>query len=111
MQDGSLDLAAMQEAAQHLVGPHDFRNFCKADVAQVKNFMRQVLSASIEPAGTRCAGMSVVALRIKGTAFLWHQVGEGQAETRCFCTGLGMGRGRSYRGRRGQTQFAAGLLW
>jgi hypothetical protein len=36
VQDGSLDLAAMQEAAQHLVGEHDFRNFCKADVAQVR---------------------------------------------------------------------------
>jgi tRNA pseudouridine38/39 synthase len=35
VQDGSLDLGAMQAAAQHLVGEHDFRNFCKADVAQV----------------------------------------------------------------------------
>jgi tRNA U38,U39,U40 pseudouridine synthase TruA len=41
---------------------------------QVKNFRREVLSAAIEPAAVACPGMSVVALRIKGTAFLWHQV-------------------------------------
>jgi hypothetical protein len=41
---------------------------------QVKNFRREVLSATIEPAAVACPGMSVVALRIKGTAFLWHQV-------------------------------------
>jgi tRNA pseudouridine38/39 synthase len=35
VEDGGLDLAAMQAAAQHLVGEHDYRNFCKADVAQV----------------------------------------------------------------------------
>lgn len=35
VQDGSLDLGAMQEAASYLVGDHDFRNFCKADVGQV----------------------------------------------------------------------------
>lgn len=43
---------------------------------QVKNFRREVLAATIEPAAVRCPGMSVVALRIKGTAFLWHQVRE-----------------------------------
>jgi hypothetical protein len=35
LQDGSLDLGAMRSAAVHLVGVHDFRNFCKADVVQV----------------------------------------------------------------------------
>jgi hypothetical protein len=35
VQDGSLDLGAMQQAAQALLGEHDFRNFCKADVLQV----------------------------------------------------------------------------
>lgn len=88
VQDGGLDLAAMNAAAQHLVGEHDFRNFCKADVAQVKNFRREVLAATIEPAAVRCPGMSVVALRIKGTAFLWHQV-------RCIAAVLLMvGRGQ-----------------
>lgn len=36
VQDGSLDISAMREAAGHLVGEHDFRNFCKADVAQAR---------------------------------------------------------------------------
>lgn len=35
VQDGTLNVAAMQEAAAHLVGLHDFRHFCKADVLQV----------------------------------------------------------------------------
>jgi len=35
VQDGSLDLPAMRQAAQHLLGEHDFRHFCKADVLQV----------------------------------------------------------------------------
>lgn len=74
VQDGSLDVAAMQQAAQALLGEHDFRNFCKADVLQVQNFKRRVLAVSLEPAGTCCPGMTVLALHITGTAFLWHQV-------------------------------------
>jgi len=35
VQDGTLDIAAMQRAAEQLVGEHDFRNFCKPDVVQV----------------------------------------------------------------------------
>lgn len=35
VQEGSLDVEAMQQAAQHLLGEHDFRHFCKADVLQV----------------------------------------------------------------------------
>jgi tRNA pseudouridine38/39 synthase len=36
VQDGTLDMEAMEKAAQYLVGTHDFRNFCKADVQQVR---------------------------------------------------------------------------
>jgi tRNA U38,U39,U40 pseudouridine synthase TruA len=50
-----------------------FNCFCPPAL-QVKNFRREVLSAAIEPAAVCCPGMNVVALRIKGTAFLWHQV-------------------------------------
>lgn len=145
VQDGALDVAAMRAAAQHLLGEHDFRNFCKADVLQVrgrvrggvcrrrcqgargllggqstrgaqtlwqrsfvarpqhshnpqlhththmshtylpppvtcvirrqvKNYIRRVLDVSIDPVATACPSMSVVALHIRGTAFLWHQV-------------------------------------
>lgn len=41
---------------------------------QVQNFMRRVLSVSLEPVDTHCPGMTVLALQLKGTAFLWHQV-------------------------------------
>lgn len=74
LQDGTLNLQAMETAAQYLVGDHDFRNFCKADVGQVKTFGRTILSASFEPAGTSCNGVTTYALNVKGTAFLWHQV-------------------------------------
>lgn len=33
----------MNEAAQHLIGEHDFRNFCKMDVENgVTNFVRSI---------------------------------------------------------------------
>lgn len=35
-----LDVAAVQQAAGHLVGEHDFRNFCKMDVEKVHTFRR-----------------------------------------------------------------------
>lgn len=44
------------------------------DTPQVKNFIRRVLDVSLEPVGTSCPGMTVLALYLKGTAFLWHQV-------------------------------------
>lgn len=35
VQDGTLNIGAMRAAAANLLGEHDFRNFCKADVEQV----------------------------------------------------------------------------
>ena len=46
VQDGSLDVDAMREAAGHLVGEHDFRNFCKADVAQVRRRRKALITYS-----------------------------------------------------------------
>ena len=43
VQHGELDIEAMQEAATHFVGDHDFRNFCKVDAQHVSNFRRTVL--------------------------------------------------------------------
>lgn len=63
------DLARMQEAAQHFIGEHDFRNFCKMDIENVTNFRRTIMSVSIE-AGA--GGVGVFA--VTGQAFLWHQV-------------------------------------
>jgi len=89
-----LDVAAMDEAARHLVGEHDFRSFCKLDASgHVKHFVRRVISARVLPAGAAYApafagaasgaspaqprqqqAVQTFALRIRGTAFLYHQV-------------------------------------
>ncbi|KAI8473916.1 MAG: pseudouridine synthase [Monoraphidium minutum] len=74
VQDGGLDLGAMREAAAALVGEHDFRNFCKADVLQVRNFRRTIMSVSIDPVPATAGGCQAYVLHIRGTAFLWHQV-------------------------------------
>ncbi|CAL5221610.1 g3830 [Coccomyxa viridis] len=76
VQHGELDIEAMQEAATHFVGDHDFRNFCKVDAQHVSNFRRTVLDFRITPA-LQCeqlASCRVYALHVRGTAFLWHQV-------------------------------------
>lgn len=40
----------MQEGAKHLVGTHDFRNFCKMDVGNgVMDFQRDIHSIDIRP--------------------------------------------------------------
>jgi tRNA pseudouridine38/39 synthase len=71
-----LDIAAMQAGADLLVGDHDFRNFCKMNIAEVSNFQREVYYAKIvlfkeDKTDPR---RSVYMLEIKGVAFLWHMV-------------------------------------
>jgi tRNA pseudouridine38/39 synthase len=59
----------MQQAAENLVGEHDFRNFCKVDGSkQIENHRRGVISATISQDGEDCV------FELIGTAFLWHQV-------------------------------------
>ena len=72
--DCGLNLSAMKEAANFLVGEHDFRNFCKADVPTVTNFIRSILSVSVKRAPFEVGSFSIIELHISGTAFLWHQV-------------------------------------
>lgn len=86
-----MDPAAMQEAANGLVGTHDFRNFCKPDVEKVTTFERSILSFKVlpvSPVGSDAgAGQAAPAdstplrqrhsmwyFEIVGQAFLWHQV-------------------------------------
>lgn len=67
-----LDLDAMQEAANLLVGEHDFRNFCKIDGSkQITNFRRRITSAEILKQDVE-GGLHYLSL--KGKAFLWNQV-------------------------------------
>lgn len=57
---GSLDIKRMQEAANRLVGEHDFRNLCKVDATkQITNFYRYVMSATISPVAAARSGTSV----------------------------------------------------
>lgn len=68
-----LDVEAMGRAAELLQGEHDFRNFCKMDVVNVANFVRQIYSAKIVDIGGT-SKLPMAYLEIVGTAFLWHQI-------------------------------------
>jgi tRNA pseudouridine38/39 synthase len=45
---GDLDIDLMRDAAKRLIGEHDYRNFCKMDVANgVVTFFRRIDDISI----------------------------------------------------------------
>ncbi|KPI90373.1 putative pseudouridine synthase A-like protein [Leptomonas seymouri] len=67
-----LNLVAMQEAAAHFIGTHNFRNFCKMDVVNVHNFTRNVLSVGIYPSNELPELVSY--FEIKANSFLYHQI-------------------------------------
>jgi tRNA pseudouridine38/39 synthase len=76
----TLNIGHMQEAASYLVGEHDFRNFCKMDVVNCSNFVRNIQDVKVlqhnsynNSSGGE-SGNDVYYVEIKGTAFLWHQV-------------------------------------
>jgi len=71
-----LNIASMEEAASLLVGEHDFRNFCKMNIAEVSNFTREIYSARVVEFMVNEAepDRSVYILEIEGIAFLWHMV-------------------------------------
>jgi hypothetical protein len=82
VQDGSLDLAAMREAAGALVGEHDFRNFCRADVLQVRGHgtTYTIISSILYSRGggrgigfSRRAERAVVGQQPPQLVALWHQ--------------------------------------
>ena len=93
----NLDLPAMNEALQKMVGRHDFRNFCKMNVEQVSNFERVIKSgrivdpsaaSSASSAGATSSRYGTCHFEIIGQAFLWHQI-------RCIVSVLFMvGQGR-----------------
>lgn len=71
-----LDLAKMREAADLLLGEHDFRNFCKLDAAkQITNFRRRIDLADLSPVDANGSESSALwVFDLIGSAFLWHQV-------------------------------------
>lgn len=74
---GRLSLDDMRTAGEHLIGSHDFRNFCRMDAHNVHNYERTVLSFTIEPQDDgrdEKDEQKMFAFVVKGRAFLWHQV-------------------------------------
>ncbi|XP_074280341.1 uncharacterized protein LOC141605463 isoform X2 [Silene latifolia] len=70
----NLNISAMQSAGKKFLGEHDFRNFCKMDAVHVHNYMRNVTSFDISPSTERWRGKELWVIKIRGSAFLWHQV-------------------------------------
>ena len=63
-----LDLAAMQAAAAHFVGQHDFAAFTANPQREVESTVREIFSCTLSRAGKR------LTLRVKGNGFLYKQV-------------------------------------
>lgn len=68
-----MNLDSLKDACQRFVGYHDFRNFCKLDIVNVKSFKRRILSFNVEILET-LGNLSMCMFRIKGFSYLWHQV-------------------------------------
>ncbi len=63
----NLDLDKMRNAAQFLIGEHDFRSFC-APKTQVTDFVRTIYDINIEKVGDE------ISIVIKGNGFLYNMV-------------------------------------
>lgn len=73
---GALDAHAMQQAADYLVGPHDFQHFCKINFGNTTSHDREILFATVLPYPVKWQDNGdVLVLVIRGSGFLWHQVG------------------------------------
>lgn len=62
-----LDVDAMRQGAQYLVGEHDFKSFCQTG-AQTESTVRRIYSIELEEQGPE------LALRVCGAGFLYHMV-------------------------------------
>ncbi|MBA0764993.1 hypothetical protein Gotri_014258 [Gossypium trilobum] len=71
---GNLNLSAMENAGKKFLGEHDFRNFCKMDAANVHNYRRRITRFEISSSNMSFEGGQLCAIKVKGSAFLWHQV-------------------------------------
>lgn len=67
-----LDVAAMEEAASHLVGEKDFKSFCKASSAVGKPTCRNVISVGFSQ--EEALGETCLAFDITGSSFLHSMV-------------------------------------
>lgn len=81
---GDLDLDLIQNAAQKLIGSHDFRNLCKMDVGNgVTQFIRRIYSIQVQtlssgsefnPPPLKKGSLQLCELKVIGSGFLWHQI-------------------------------------
>ncbi|XP_059279920.1 uncharacterized protein LOC132033827 isoform X1 [Lycium ferocissimum] len=71
---GNLNITAMETAAEKFLGEHDFRNFCKMDAGNVHNYRRHIISFEILPFNESYKADRLMIMKIKGSAFLWHQI-------------------------------------
>lgn len=63
----ALDVEAMQEAAKHLEGEHDFKSFCAVG-AQVKTTTRTIYACDVTK------NDDVITIRVTGNGFLYNMV-------------------------------------
>ncbi|KAL6527233.1 hypothetical protein OROGR_016323 [Orobanche gracilis] len=70
----NLNINAMEISGKKFIGEHDFRNFCKMDAANVHNYRRRITSFEIFPCSERFEDDDLWAVKIEGSAFLWHQI-------------------------------------
>lgn len=70
----ALNVEAMRQAAEHLVGTHDFSAFCSAG-SQVKSKVRTIKSVTIqEEPISGINGGRTIKIRVSGTGFLYNMV-------------------------------------
>ena len=69
---GALDVSAMQQAAQHLIGSHDFKSFCTAVSACGQNTTRVVHEIAFEV--ETVLGERMLVVNVRGNAFLHSMV-------------------------------------
>ena len=62
-----LDVKAMRQAAEFLIGEHDFKSFCSVN-AQVESTVRTIYSCEVQREGTE------LVIRISGGGFLYNMV-------------------------------------
>lgn len=68
-------LQAMNEASKRLIGEHDFRNFCKINVKEIKsNYVRSIISAEVKALEESDTGFTMCEFTVTANAFLWHQI-------------------------------------
>lgn len=63
----NIDIDKMQEAANYLIGEHDFKSFCSTRT-QVENTVRTVTDIKFSKEG------NMITMQIKGTGFLYNMV-------------------------------------